>query len=382
MRRLTLFFLLCTPAFLALNLCSWDAEAGSQDAEPDALVQEFNRFYRSQRPVQERIEAIYVLKNADPFQAVQALCKAFDDLEEKVREVVIETIGSFRDPRCVSYLVENYITNRKEKKLQRIVCAVRALGLIGDESALEPMLLLWRRMKHSDFKMAMGLALGNLKSEKALPILYELLHEEDPLLRVIAVDGIAKINNPEALLTLPEESTESSPRCKDALVRILEEDSDLFDSSWQVRASAIAALRKMRFKEAIQPLIHCLRREEGRLKGDAYEALKELTFSQYGEDPDEWQNYWDRVKDKFEIVDINVVLEARRKSTEQGSRYNIATPSFAGIPTKSRNIIFIVDVSKSMGRPVMDTDRYREAGREYKTYARLEIVKDELIRTI
>lgn len=360
-----------------------DAQARRQDkdaapAEKDELVKEFYRFYKPRRDIEEKIAAIRVLENSDPMQATQALVKAFDDPDEAVRNAAVETIGTFRDPACVAFLIENYIVNRKERKLNRILCAVKALGLIGDESAVDSMLLLWRRMKHKDFKKAIGMSLGHLKTERSLPIMTELLKEDDPLLRIIAVDAIAGINNPEALLGDPEEETkEPRETCKQALGRLL-----VNDSQWQVRAAVINAMRKMRFKEAIQPLIDALRREEGRLRGDAYEALKELTFSQWGDDPDEWQRYWDRVKDKFEMVDLEVVLKAREKRKEQGSRYSEATPRFAGIPTKSRKIVFVVDISRSMETPVTDTARYREMGRDYKTFARLEIVQDELIRTI
>jgi hypothetical protein len=138
----------------------------------------------------------------------------------------------------------------------------------------------------------------------------------------------------------------------------------------------------MRFKEGIQPLIDRMRQEEGRLRQDAFEALREITFAQWGDDPLEWQKYWDRVKDRFEVPDLNVVMEARKKREQEGGRYSEGTPAFAGIETKSKRIIFVIDVSLSMETEVLETDRFKERGRDYKNFQRLEIVKEELIRTV
>jgi hypothetical protein len=348
-----------------------------QAAEQDELVKEFKRFYHPRRSPEEKIEAIYVLKEADPLQATEVLVRAFDEQESRVKKVVIETIGSFKDARVVLYLIEKYITNKRERKKHRIATAIECLGLIGDDRALDPMLSLYRRMKAWEVRKAMAEALGRFKSVKGLPLLAEFLQTDDASLRVIAVDALANINAPDASMAEPGLEGENAETCKQAIIRVLEEDED-----WQVRASAIQAVRVMRFKEGIQPLIDRMRQEEGRLRQDAFEALREITFTQWGDNPKEWQDYWDRVKERFEVPDINVVMEARKKREQEGGRYSDGTPAFVGIETKSKRIIFVIDVSLSMETEVLDTDRFKERGREYKNYQRLEIVKEELIATV
>ena len=95
-----------------------------QAAEQDELVKEFKHFYHPKRSPEEKIEAIYVLKEADPLQATKVLVKAFDEQESRVKKVVVETIGSFKDARVVLFLIEKYITNKRERKKHRIATAI------------------------------------------------------------------------------------------------------------------------------------------------------------------------------------------------------------------------------------------------------------------
>ncbi len=355
-------------------------QADQEESMDDELVKEFLRFYTPRRSVREKIEAIYVLKGANSLEATQALVRAFDDREIQIVQVAVETIGTFRDKESVQFLIEKYITNKKEKKEHRIAAAVECLGLMGDESAAEPLLELFKRVKSWEMKRAMGIALGQLKSDRCLPSLALILADKDPTLRVIALEGMARINQPYASITDPKEVEEEGATpvpCYTAIIRVLEKDSN-----WQVRAAAIEAIQTMRFREGVQPLIDRMRVEEGRLRGDAYDVLKELTFSQYEDDPDQWQKFWDRNKDTFVIPDLTAVLEARRKRDAEGTRYSSPTAEFAGIPTKSRRIIFVIDISGSMETQVTEIERFREGGKDYGTFQRLEIVKKELTETI
>ena len=355
------------------------ASAAPQDeAMDDELVQEFLRFFHPRRTVRERIEAIYVLKKNNTVTATRALVQAFDDKDLQVRRAAIDTIGTFtRDPASVQFLIENYVINKKEKKEQRIVSAVECLGLMGDVTAADHLLELFKRAKTWDLKRCIGEALGRMKAEQGLPALGMLIDDSDPTLRVVALDALGLINMPDAPVDEIEEGSDEKPRLvKDVVMKALA------DKEWQVRAAAIESVRLLRFKEAVQALIDRLREEEGRLRGDVYLVLKELTFSQYEDDPDMWQKYWDRAKDRFEMPDLAKVMEERKRRKASGTRYANASASFAGIPTKSRNIIFIIDVSGSMETQVVEIERFREGGRDYNSFQRLEIVKKELADTI
>lgn len=362
----------------ALLLCiPWTGSA-AQEAFDDELVKEFKRFYTPRRSVRERIEAIYVLKGADSVEATKALIKAFEDDAIQVRQAAVETVGTYKDPESVQFLIENYILNKRlSKKEELLTGVVESLGLMGDDAAAEPFLELYRRCKGWDLKRALAVAMGRLKSERCLPVLGALLEDKDPTLRIVALDAIALIDMPYASITPPDYEDEEKELCHEAILRVMGKDKN-----WQVRAAAIAAVKKMRFKEGIQGLIDRLRYEDGRLRGDAYEALQDITFAQYEDNWEVWQRFWDRNKETYEVPDYDAVMEARKKRAAEGTRYTLPTAAFAGIPTKSRKIIFVIDVSGSMETQVTEIDRFREAGKNYKSFQRLEIVKKELIETI
>lgn len=364
------------PLFLFIVVLCFAAAAPAQEEDTE-LVDEFKRYFKRDRSPREKIEAIYVLRDTDTLVATQALVRVFDTDEAGVRDAALETIGSYRNPESVNFLIEKYLLNKKEKKEHRIICAVECLGRMENPLAVDPILEVYRKARSWEMKRALGTALGNLKSEQALYAIAELAKDKDPTLRVIALEAMAKVGNAEASVLPPDAEGMDEERCKEIIIDLVGNDDN-----WQVRSAAIAAIRKLRFKDGVQPLIDRMREEEGRLRGDAFEAIKEITFAQWGDNPQEWQKYWNRVQDRFEIPDLDVVLEARRKRAEEGTRYSEGTPTFGGIPTKSRWIVFVIDISFSMETHVIETDRFRESGRDYVSFERLEIVKDELMRTI
>ncbi len=336
--------------------------AGQEDGNEDVL--EFKRFYSPRRSVREKIEAIYVLKGADVREAVEALSVAFDDEEYQVRQAAIETIGTYRNPDCANWLLETYVANKREKKINRLICAAESLGYMEAVAAVEPLLELYSRNRREwDLRKAIASALGHIKSEKGVPLLIELLSDREPTLRIVALDSLAMIKKPDL--------------CRDEILRVM-----AGDSNWQVRAAAIDAVRKMRFKEGIQPLIDRMREETGRLRGDAYLALQEITFCTYQDDPDMWQRFWDSCNEDYEVPDYEKVMAAREKRKRVGTRYANPEAAFLGIPTKSKKIIFVIDISGSMETQVTEIERFRAEGKDYRSFQRLEIVKSELISTV
>lgn len=347
---------------LALALLS-GAPARGGDEGDEEIVLEFKRYYNPRLTVSERIEAVLVLKDVNTLSATKALAEVFDDPDFKVRENAVATIGTYDDPASAQFLIETYITNKREKKTQRLACAAEALGNMGAVAAVEPLAMMFKRVKDWELKRAIAAALGGIKAPEGVGVLTGLLVDKDPTLRIIACDSLAEIGRPDLY--------------KDVILDVMATDDD-----WQVRAAAISAVRKMRFKEAIQPLIDRLREEEGRLRGDAYAALKDITFCTYDEDPEVWQKFWDGAKDTWQLPDYEKIMAARDKRAKEGTRYTNPAAQFIGIPTKSKRIIFVIDISGSMETQVVEIDRFRANGKDYANFQRLEIVKTELISTI
>jgi hypothetical protein len=155
----------------------------------------------------------------------------------------------------------------------------------------------------------------------------------------------------------------------------------LGDESWQVRGSAIHALRDVRDRRSTGPLIERMGVEEGRLVADIGEALGNITGRDFGQRLDAWQKFWDTYQDRFEIpTDAEL---AKLRAVQQKNREIYKPPgavTYHGIETPSRSILFVIDVSGSMEQEVVEKDRFKDG--DYPSFKRIDIVKTELQRTI
>ncbi|MGB0333224.1 MAG: hypothetical protein ACPGPE_15550, partial [Planctomycetota bacterium] len=68
----------------------------------------------------------------------------------------------------------------------------------------------------------------------------------------------------------------------------------------------------------------------------------------------------------------------RAKANEKYSIKNAS--NFVGVETPSRSILFVIDVSGSMEDLVVDREQFQDG--DYPSWARMDIVKTELARTI
>ena len=129
-------------------------------------------------------------------------------------------------------------------------------------------------------------------------------------------------------------------------------------------------------------MIDQLRKEDGRLRDEVARALLSLTTFDLGDKPDRWQEVWDKVKDNFKVPTLEEVKKAREAFEKTQLRYEPGSDDFAGIPTKSERVIFVIDISGSMEEPLLNREKFLLQGRTYKSLVKMEVVKQELIRTI
>ena len=122
--------------------------------------------------------------------------------------------------------------------------------------------------------------------------------------------------------------------------------------------------------------------DPGRLLDDSAKALYAITDTDYGADAEVWRKWWDRVGAGWVMPSDAQVEKARRARAKVKQRYapGAKTSNYHGITTPSRRVLFVVDVSGSMEDLVVDRERF--AGRGYRSFQKLAIVKEELKRTI
>jgi hypothetical protein len=196
----------------------------------------------------------------------------------------------------------------------------------------------------------------------------------------------------------PQYADAIAPLCKDPEVAVacaaldgladLEADqvvtsalSQLENETWQVRASAVRALKLVRRRESIEPLIGRMALEEGRLVADIGEALGEITGRGFGQRLESWQGFWETFKDRFEIPTDEEMVKRRAKMAENAAKYKPSgQASYHGIETPSRKVLFVIDVSGSMENLVVEKERFEDG--DYPSMLRIDIVKTELQRTV
>lgn len=187
--------------------------------------------------------------------------------------------------------------------------------------------------------------MGGLRSEAAVRHVAKQVHSHGRWqARVIIARGLRESRHPAAL---------------DGLHKALAH------RRWAVRSAVVAAIRAIRKKESVEPLIGRLEKEDGRVAGEIHRALRHITGLDLAH-LEEWQIWWEGSKENFEVPP----LERARPPTEPG---NTVTKSIYG-EVISKKVIFVVDVSESM-KVVLTKGPDRGL-------SRLQIMKRELCRAV
>jgi len=343
------------PGLVAALVLALGAVAGAQDPDP---IERFLEHIRDRNP-EARVTVVETLRRVDSPEAVEALERSLTDDHWKVRAAVLEVLSGYRSPETVA-AIEELATGRGRPEARAI--PILALGEIGLESSF-PVLVELAADRDWEVRRAAADTLGSY-GERAAETLRELLADEEPVVRTAAADSIGEIGDRISVL---------------ALIASLE------DSQWQVQAAAVGALGKLRDKRSIGPLIE-LMQEEGRLQDDTSRALEAITTMSFGVDPEAWKSWWARSAETFEVPEkprrepprtARGIAERER----EGARYANRT-RYYGIPTPSQRILFLLDVSYSMGADVVITAPERRAHNDRTSGVKMEIAKEELIRTI
>jgi HEAT repeat protein len=352
--RFTRLFLLCAA------LAGGSSANASRTDEVAATVAEFKKFYKSNATPAEKIEAIHVLDRLDRPEAVEALVSCFDDPDFSVRQTAIDVLGGYRSIECAQWLIDNVVGNKRFSSKNVKVVAVSALAQMGHLIAAQPIVTLLKD-NEPDIQRAAAAALGTLKAVDTVPELVKLLKSNDATIRIATLDAIGRIGEGSANPAVLEQLT---------------------DERWQVRSAAVNALGNLRQKESIPVLIDRLDAEEGRIRDEIGKALLSLTTFDFSDNKEKWVNWWETMKDRFKVPSAEEVAKAREAFEKAQLRYQPGADDFAGIPTKSKRILYVVDISGSMEDPLINRDAFKLQGRTYKSFVKMEVVKQELMRTI
>jgi hypothetical protein len=163
--------------------------------------------------------------------------------------------------------------------------AADALGMIGDEKAVEPLITALADEEWSDLRQSAAIALGRIGNRQAVKPLLNALADEDEDVRWAAANALGKIGYPYAIKPLESllrrkceelEDMESSEilNCGIALSSwFIGDVKTLTDGADELAQLAAYVLGKIGGIECINPLVDALRDREADVRWRAAEAL-------------------------------------------------------------------------------------------------------------
>jgi Mg-chelatase subunit ChlD len=236
----------------------------------------------------------------------------------------------------------------RDREIAEAACnALRRLG-IGDEvgaliDALENVKSWDRRFQI----MALD-TLASLNDTDALEAVLRVAHSGDVDLRTLALGSLRHGNH--------------DVRSLDTLLAALRH------STLQVRNAALTSLSAYRNREVVGALVEFLGREKiRRLRVEASRLLARMTGQDFGLELQDWTNWWEIVKDKFDVA------------AKPESKTFVRRPQYFGLEVSAENIAFVVDISGSMNDGLYG---FRDVANGDSGGRKIEVLKSELVGII
>jgi HEAT repeat protein len=135
-------------------------------------------------------------------EALEPLIELLEDPQEEVRATVSQALGLLGRAEAVEPILNRL---RKEARLSVVRHIVLALGRIGDERALKPILTMVGNDKVDWNLRCDGLrALGHLEDSRAVPTLAKFMDHSNKYMREAAFHALEEINSPAAKVAIDE----------------------------------------------------------------------------------------------------------------------------------------------------------------------------------
>jgi len=157
----------------------------------------------------------------------------------------------------------------------------------------------------------------------------------------------------------------------DGIIGVLKKDN------WVVRSAAADALAEIGSPKAIRPLIELLPKTTGRLQDDINKALKRLTGQKFDPDYEQWKRWYDEHAAEIEGTDAKPLAKKRGGGGDEED-----DSTYYGIKTRSKRIVYLLDISGSMQKPIGAQGdgavTLRDGEEERPSGPKIEIAKKEL----
>jgi len=337
-------------------------EAPGQTDPDDGLKEVRKLFFEGLKAptVEERLESVNSLRLSGLPEGIRLMEEALiqtrkhrDRLHHRYRvvgqKINERTRSKLRIPANLERLAEERaeLARDLDRDEQVIAALLDAMGRLfagcpqEERSAiLAPLLERLGRLRSTESRMELVETLGYLRSPKVVAALVPLAADRDPEVRLMAVEALGRQG--DRLATL-------------ALAKALD------DPIWQVQVVAVDALFRIGGAAAVDALIRAVSRADGRVTHDINRALEALTGRNFNENGVLWRRWWKENRTSYrgppEAGAAGAAGETGPEDPEAAARKKAwmertGGTSFYGIRTRSKRIVYVLDVSSSMNAPL------------------------------
>ena len=217
--------------------------------------------------------------------------------------------------------------------------AVRALGLLGGEAGLPPLLAALAGEEEPAPQAALVEAFADLPAEASARALSKAAFGDgDPRVRALAAEALGRVPGDSPLRALLALSETTHP--------------------WPVQAAVLRGLALRGDPRAADAAVAALRAGDPAVRAAAREAAEALLGEDLGEDPAAWEERWNAARPGWIPPGARPAAPARETETLPAPPPQTRTTArFYDIPVSGGRVAFVLDCSQSMWGPKAEAAR-------------------------
>ncbi len=240
--------------------------------------------------------------------------------------------------------------------------------------------------------------LGALADRAARGRLEALLDDRGWLVRANAAWALSKIHDPDSRPVLERHLEDGNDKAwisiADACASFVGRSKEatrllagrLDDPAWQVRLTAVVALRKIGTEDGLDALVRRFQEEDGRLARELHATLAVIARDDLGPNPESWRWWWKHQKETYGGLPPDLPAMPTNPADE---RYGLPKdappdePHYYGRRFFSRSVCYVLDTSASMKYTMnIVADQAKELGKIPTTGSRMEIATSALVDSL
>ncbi len=255
--------------------------------------------------IAERVEGIKRLRDMPGQDAVKLIVPlGLTDPAEQVRRAAYETLLTWKDDRQVDIFLLKAL--EKETRANK-----------GGVSLSAPLIAVLLASESADTRQEIGKFLDG----------YGAASNDGVAAITVVADELGKLGDGQSLASLKRMT---KLKC--------------FTGIYAIRRAVVQAMNLIKSPDAIQAIISLLPDVDGEIRGDILRHLAAVSGRSFGADNKAWLEWWDKNKDGFKFPASDI-------ETPSAVAASPGTPTYYGLAIQAHRMVFVVDISGSMGGP-------------------------------